>query len=167
MELKDTPPEPQKLRMFRSRSSDSPVERISVWQRRPHQIKQSDRHKIVYAIGHEPAAFRSAEVKKPRRNCSHPGGESDKQCATSSKQTNPCHKKYLLFAHTELRRQTSQPPESRNEMGLQRQQRFRQPACRSGKQVSPIVSKREAVERYLQPEATTQHPHPRICTWPK
>jgi hypothetical protein len=62
VELKDPPPEPKELRIFRLRFSQSPVQRISVRQRRQHQVEQANRQEIIHPIGDEATAFRRAQV---------------------------------------------------------------------------------------------------------
>src|SRR5205823_15002142 len=62
VELKDPPPKTEKLWILRLRFSQSPVQRISVRQRRQHQIEQANRQEIIHPIGDEASGFRRAQV---------------------------------------------------------------------------------------------------------
>jgi hypothetical protein len=50
VKLKDPTPKTQELWISGSRFSQSPIERISIRQRRQHQVKESDGHKVIHAI---------------------------------------------------------------------------------------------------------------------
>src|SRR5207247_806239 len=91
VELKNTPPEPQELWMFRSYVSDSPVERKPIRQWRQHQVKESDRHKVIDTIGQEPSALGGANLKKPGDNRRESTCKSDKKPAARNKQATPCN----------------------------------------------------------------------------
>ena len=142
VELEDAPPETKKLRIFRLQLSYSPVERMSIRQRRRHQVEKSDRHKVIHAIGHERSALGYAQVQKPSQNRREATGKADKKTAAGSKQTNPCAEEYCFFRQAKLRSETDKPSQSRDRMALQRKHCLRQLAASSRKQIIPIVSQR-------------------------
>jgi hypothetical protein len=72
MELKDPSVKTQALRINRVSSSQLPVERPFIGKRGNHEIEQTDRGKVIHAVGKQSAAFDAAKVAEPGRDCRWP-----------------------------------------------------------------------------------------------